>query len=719
MWYNAPARSWEREALPIGNGRLGAMFFGGIALERIQFNEETLFSGRPGEIDEHAHERLPELRRLIAQGEYAQAERFADEQYLAQDGPDFGRFKRFGDVFVHMFDDSGRDYRRGLELEQGLGWVEYARDGVRYRREYLASHPDDVIAVRFSASAPGMLNADAFMPGGVLVDGDICLRGHTGYLGYEARVRVLAEGGHSCTKGDALCVRNADAFVLLLSAATEYRADAPGMLGNNCRAHNARALDAAQRAGYSVLRARHIADFSRLMGEFRLELPCGADDVPMDVRLADYARSDGDALLEKTLFDYGRYMLISSSRAGTLPANLQGVWNDTDAPEWGSIFCYNINLNMNYWCAEPTGLGECHGALIDFIASLVPSGERTARAYFDAPGWFASKKSDIWGFTRPYARAVYGLFMGGAGWLCRDVWDRYSYSRDLDYLRERGYPLLRGCAEFYSAFLVRDESGKLVCSPSTSPENRFLWRGERVAVCAACAMDQYIVQDLFTNYLRASEALGVDDALCSRVRAQLAALSLPRVTQDGRLMEWGGDFVETEPRHRHISPAYGVHPGEAIRDGELAQALRRTLDARGDGETGWSRAWKLCIWARLGDGARAYSILKGLISDRIAPNLFALHPPYQMDANMGYVAGVVELLARSYEDGTELLPALPPRWRSGSVRGLRVRGGLMLDFEWQDGRVRHVRARGPEGARVALTVNGRRCVATPDMDMSC
>ena len=729
LWYDKPAADWETQALPIGNGRLGAMFFGGVERERIQFNEETLYSGKPIPPDENAYRELPKIREYLAAGDYAAAQRHAEEVFLKRtsfgDASDFGSYQNFGDLFLD-FEGQGQpeQYQRELDLSRGIGRVSYTCAGDTYVREYLCSYPDDVLTVRLTSDKPHAITARVSLQPGQLgaaatyhPDGRIVLTGTTGYLDFEAVVQIVCEGGRVQVNGDHIRIGGADSALLLLTAATAYQSSAPSCLGKDYRAYNARVLASVQGKSWEKIRKEHTLDFGRLFGRVELQLGSArAEEVPTDKRLEHYAAGERDTGLEALAFQYGRYLLISSSRPGTLPANLQGIWNDSNAPKWGSMFCYNINLNMNYWPAQTTNLAECHQPLIQFVDGLRSSGRVSAKDYFDAKGWFTAKKSDIWGYTQPYAAAVNGLFIGGAGWLCEDVWEYYSFSRDIDYLRDTAYPIMKEAAEFYLDYLTENKDGYLVCSPSTSPENSFLVDGKKQTVSDGCEMDHRIVEELFGNCIHCCDILGIDPDFRTCLESAKRKLAPTRISRrTGGVQEWYRDWEAPEADHRHISSLYGVHPAQLItaEQPELMEAAKVTLNGRGDGATGWSRAWKINLWARLLNGNRAYKVLSGMLAERFFSNLFSFHPPFQIDGNLGYTAGVAEMLLQSTYDGEiRLLPALPEAWRDGKVSGLRARGDFTVELEWKDGQLIAAVVQGRPGTSGCLLHNGTRTVFT-------
>lgn len=703
LLYIKPASDWETQALPIGNGRLGAMIFGGVATDQIQFNEETLYTGRPSEADSQAYKTLPSIRRLLSQKQYVQAQKLVDNDFLESaaygTASDFGLYQNFGTILVTLHDnDESALYRRTLDMKDGVARVSYAKDGARYDRTYIASHPADLIAVHYAVhgSAAG-LNAAIRLAGTHAEDrifvseqGDLLLAGSLDHLDYEARLRVCCKGGKIGYGDGFLQVQEAQEFTIYLSACSDYDPNSENLRGKCPEQINRSVLDLALRSDFPRIFQQHCDDFRALSQKNQLQLSGSSDKtgIPTDQRLAAYKQGAADNGLETLLYQYGRYMLISSSRSNTLPANLQGIWNNSNDPTWGSIFCYNINFNMIYWCAETTGLSDCHLAAIRFIRSLQHWGKQAAKAYFHAPGWFASKKSDIWGFTKPYAKSVYGLFMGGSGWLCQDIWEHFSFGRDFAYLKETAYPIMKSAAQFYLTTLWENPDGFLVTCPASSPENSYLLDGVKLNVCDGTEMDIRIIEGLFTNCLQAADILGVEDDFTSAVRQALEKLPPPRIGQGALIQEWYQDFEQAEPSHRHLSFVYGLHPAQLITletHPDLAKACANTVLARGESDVGWSIAWRIPIWARLKDSCRAYQNLRTLITKRMADNLFCVESPFQMDGNAGLTAGMAEMLLQSSFDSTLLLlPALPQEWDSGFVTGLCARGGFTVDLYWEN-----------------------------------
>lgn len=714
LWYAEPALSWAEEALPIGNGRLGGMIFGGVHQERIQFNEETLFTGRPIPIEGEPYVELQTIRDHLKQGHYEAAQMHAETRFLKpasyNDQSDFGKYQNFGEIELEFAPCEGEitAYRRELDMDEGIVRVSYQVEGNHYLREYFCSYPDHVMVIRLSCTKPASLHVKVSLTGKqpdcrIQVYPEECsivLSGSVVNLDYQAKLGVVTRGGAQTVGNHSIMIRHADEVILLLSAATDYLPSAPEFRGKDYSAFNNLVLSKAAEQSFEQLWHTHKEDYQHLFHRVHLELEDErtVDHLPTDQRLVRYRQGEQDPGLEVLLFQYGRYLLISSSRPGTLPANLQGIWNDSNDPTWGAMFCYNINLNMNYWPVQTTNLAECHQPMIAFIDRLRPSGRISARKYFNARGWFTAKKSDIWCYTQPYAKAVNGLFIGGAGWLCDDVWEMYNFNRDLDYLKEMAYPIMKEAAEFYLDYLIENESGYFVSSPSTSPENSFKINGKAYQVSDGCELDHRIIANLFQNCRKACEVLKLDSEFDEELRAALQKISPMRVGRYGQIQEWVHDWDDPHDKHRHLSHLYGVHPAQWVSPQstpELSDAAKVTLNCRGDGDTGWSRAWKVNLWARLLDGNRAHSILHGFISQRVYANLFCYHPPFQIDGNFGATAGIAEMLLQShYDSHLHLLPALPDTWPNGAVSGLRARGGFTVHLMWRSGELQRFQVYG-------------------------
>jgi alpha-L-fucosidase 2 len=698
LWYRQPAEAWT-EALPVGNGRLGAMVFGGVARERLQLNEDTLYAGGPYDpSDPGALLALPRVRELIAAGRYAEAQALANEKMMARPLR-MPSYQTVGNLLLTFGASSFTEgYRRDLDLDTAVARVEYRQDGVNWTREVFASAVDQVIAVRIRADREAAVNLRATfetpMPGAVRVEGDtlILAGGNTSQQGlpaalrYETRVRVIAQGGELVSSEDALTLHGANAVTLLLAIATNYRRFDD--VGGDPAAITRRQLEAAAGRGWDQLVAAHIADHRKLFRRVTLDLGrTAASEQPTDLRIRDSATTQ-DPQLAALYFQYARYLLIACSRTGTQPANLQGLWNDKLSAPWGSKYTININTEMNYWPAEPANLAECVQPLVAMVKDLAVTGARTARVNYGARGWVAHHNTDLWRATAPIDAARYGMWPTGGAWLCQHLWDHYDYGRDRAYLADV-YPVMKGAAEFFLDTLVPDPSGKFrVTSPSMSPENNHI---DGVSICAGPAMDSQILRDLFAHCIEAAEVLHVDAefrAACAVTRARLPP---DRIGKGGQLQEWleDWDLEAPEPNHRHVSHLYALFPSGQInlrQTPELAAAAKRSLELRGDLSTGWAIAWRINLWARLRDAEHTHAVIKLLLDpSRTYPNMFDAHPPFQIDGNFGGANGILEMLVQCVGGEIELLPPVPRAGATGSVRGIRTRGGFELDVSWRDG----------------------------------
>ena len=722
LWYDKPAAKWV-EALPIGSGRLGAMVFGGTAKERIQFNEDTLWAGQPHDYSHQGAARyLPEVRRLLFEGKQKDAERLAMEQMMSvplRQVP----YQPFGDLTLAFAGhDQATDYRRDLDIDSAIVTVRYSVEGVAFTREVFASYPDQAIVVRVTADKPGKVSFKASLASphqetSVAAAGKdvLSMRGKVKAYDYgmatkapspmtfEARLHASADGGRVRVTGEGVEVTGADAAVLKLVAATNHKnfRDVSASPATRCQAY----LKGVAAKPYDALRAAHVRDHRSLFRRATFDLPLTeASKQPTDQRIKNFAKQD-DAQLAALYYQFGRYLMIASSRPGTQPANLQGVWNESTKPPWESKYTTNINTEMNYWPAELTNLSECHDPLFDLLADCAVSGARTAKAHYDCRGWVFHHNTDLWRGTAPINASNHGIWVTGGAWLCQHLWMRYDFTRDVEFLRTRAYPIIKGAARFFADFLIEDPRPGykkwLISTPSNSPEQGGLVAGP--------TMDHQIIRNLFTNCIEASKVLGVDEAFRKELQGKRDRIAPNQIGRHGQLQEWLEDKDNPTNRHRHVSHLWGLHPGREITPRgtpELAEACKVTLAHRGDGGTGWSKAWKTNFWARLLDGDHAWKMVSEAIAGNTFSNLFDAHPPFQIDGNFGGTSGIAEMLLQSHAGEVEILPALPKAIPNGRATGLCARGGFVVDIAWKDGKLTEaaIRSKAGEACRLRTPV---------------
>jgi alpha-L-fucosidase 2 len=762
IWFTSPANAntkdnpngWKSDpewlkALPVGNGFLGAMVFGDVNQERIQLNEKSLWSGSVDDNDNpDAAKYIPDIRNLLFEGKYKEAAELTNKTQICKGkgsgqgsgaNVPFGCYQTLGDLRIDFGKKSGfKNYYRELDLITGIALTEYEQDGVKYKREVFSSFPDRALVIRLTANRPNALSfslslnrperfktlaeKNRLVMSGKLNNG----KGGDG-MHYKTYAVPQLTGGTIKVNGNSLKIVKATSVTIILTAATNYRLHYPDYTNPNFENELNVVTQHATAKNYSLLRQRQVTDFSSFMKRSALQINNSNNNLPTNELMAKNVQNHNEGALYGLYYQYGRYLLLSSSRKGSLPANLQGIWANQIQTPWNGDYHTNINVQMNYWPAEVTNLSECQEQLVDLVSSLLAPGKRTAKVQYQMDGWVLHTITNVWGYTSPGEHPSWGMHVGGGGWMCEHLWEHYAFTQDKNYLAQV-FPILKEASKFYLSWLVKDpKTGKLVSGPSPSPENSFLAPdGAKVQISMGPTHDQELIDELFSNTLKAADILKINDpGFLKKLTDAKQNLASPKIGSDGRLMEWADEFKEPEIEHRHLAHLYALYPGNQItkdKTPELAEAAKKSLEVRGDGGVGWTYAWKIALWARLNDGDRAFKILNAQLrptSDTDTKydqgggsyyNLFDACPPFQIDGNFGVIAGMAEMLMQSHEDFISLLPALPTAWKEGSVKGLVARGGFVIDMNWKNLQLQSATLVAKKGGLCTISYQGKKVI---------